>query len=270
MKKIILVVILFFSISLNAQTKRFEELEKYSRLGILIGGDLYNKAKIEREYGELTFKNLPIPSYSFGFEYDLFPQNRWSVITGLNFSRDPLSNFEYSFEAKDIPDLWPNGLKDQASGYSYITSSIPVILSFKARISNKVFLELRAGLKAKYYKNGFAEQTVSFIDDTITRTVFGLRMENTNINNWYGSFVFGAGMNFLTKWSLIKVNLEYNYNFQNPIEGEYLFDNLLVSKRTYGKYYLSGNYLGLNVLFHLNRDIFKRKLKKSYTVNLPF
>lgn len=259
----LLIISLFFCICSNSQTRDYKELDQYSKFGILIGGTLYDKAKIEREYGELTFKNKPMPSFSFGIEYDLYPKNRWSVITGLSFSLEPLYNIEHYFEAKDIFQTWTNAEEDEASGYSIVTSSIPIILSFKERISKNIFLELITGIKATYYPQGYAEYTFGCGDDTIFKQVFGLRMENTNRNNWYGSFIFGAGVNFLTKLSLIKVNLVYNYNFQNPIEGEYLFDNLLVSKRTYGKYYLSGNYLGLNVVFHLNRDIFKRKSKKG-------
>jgi hypothetical protein len=34
-------------------------------------------------------------------------------------------------------------------------------------------------------------------------------------------------------------------NFQNAMEGEYLFDNMFMSERSRGDYKLSGNYLGL-------------------------
>lgn len=271
MKKLILVLLLFITSILNAQTNQFEELGKYSRFGLLIGGDLYNKARLEPEYGDLTFKNLPIPSYSFGFEYDLFPKNRWSVSTGLIYVLEPLANFKVSFDAKDISDTWSDGMTIRSSGYAWISPSIPVFVTFKERISDNVFLELRTGIKVKYYRIGVGrDHQINMIDDTIARTVFGLRMENIKQNGIYGSFVFGAGLNFLTKWSLIKVNLVYNYSFQNIVEGEYLFDNLFVSKRTYGKYYLSGNYFGLNAVFHLKRGLFNFKPKKSYTINLPF
>lgn len=270
MKKLILVLLIFITTILNAQTKQFEELGRYSRFGLLIGGDLYNKARLEPEYRDLTFKNLPIPSYSFGFEYDLFPRNRWSVITGLILPLEPMAHFEFSLDAEDISSSCD--FDGRQSGYSYITSSIsiPLFVSFKEKISDNIILELRAGINGKYYKSGSGEHEVEIIYDSITRIVFGLRMENPKENDLYGSFVFGGGLNFLTKWSMIKVNLVYNYSFQNIVEGEYLFDNLFVSKRIYGKYYLSGNYFGLNAVFHLKRGLFNFKPKKSYTINLPF
>lgn len=251
-------------LGLNAQTNQFEGLGQYSKFGIVIGGSLYDKAKIEREYGELSFKNKPIPSYSFGIEYDLFPKNRWSVITGLNASLEPIYNVEYTIKAEDISGMTED-LTDGASQYSTMSFSAPILITFKEKLSEKIYLEFRLGIKALYYLDGFAEHSVSFVDEVaLTSTsVFGLRMETTNMNNLYGSFVFGGGINFITKWSLIKLNLVYNYNFQNTMEGEYLFDNLIVSKRTYGKYYLSGNYIGLNAVFHFNKNIFKRKYKKE-------
>jgi hypothetical protein len=46
-------------------------------------------------------------------------------------------------------------------------------------------------------------------------------------------------------------------NFQNTIEGEYQFGNLLISPPTRGDYRLSGNYVGL--LF--SASLAKRKSK---------
>lgn len=270
MKKIIFVVMLLISTSINAQIIQFEELGKYSRFGILIGGSLYDNATIKSEYGPLTFKNKLIPSYNLGFEYDFSPERKWSIITGFNCSFEPLYNLKVPFYTNDFDESKtdPDFIEDYA--YSLFSFSTPILLAHREKFSNYSFLEFRVGFRLMYYSDGDIIYGYGYDDNNNHIEVFELRLRNTNTTNIYGSFVFGAGVNLLTKWFLMKINILCNLNFKNPIEGEYLFDNLPISERTYGKYYLSGNYLGLNVVFHFNRDIFKRKLKKSYTVNLPF
>ena len=74
--------------------------------------------------------------------------------------------------------------------------------------------------------------------------MFGLRVDSPL--NWVqGSFVIGSGISYTMKKILLKANLVYVMNFQNLMEGDYLFDNMFVSPRSYGYYKLSGNYLGL-------------------------
>ena len=81
-------------------------------------------------------------------------------------------------------------------------------------------------------------------DDTEIREVFGLRA-NSPDNMFQGSFVIGSGVSHTMKRILISTKLIYVMNFQNIMDGEYLFDNMFVSERTHGTYELSGNYIGL-------------------------
>lgn len=266
MNKIIIVVMLFFSTALNAQIIKFEELGKYSRFGILVGGALYEKAKIKPEFGDITFKNIPIPSYIFGFEYDFYPKNNWSIITAFNWALEPAFNLEAPCFTKD--SLSSHMEKERSIYYfedTFFSFSIPIFLAFREKMSNQRFLEFRMGIKLMYFSHGhYGTVDIDELSSDDKYSTFLLSTRNTNtLANIYGSFIFGAGVNILTNWSLIKINMFCNINFQNPIEGEYLFYNLPISKRNSGKYYLSGDYLGLNVVFHLNRDIFKHKSKKG-------
>jgi hypothetical protein len=72
-----------------------------------------------------------------------------------------------------------------------------------------------------------------------------------------GSFEIGTGLIFPINKVLLKSKIIYVMNFQNIMEGEYLFDNMFVSPRSYGQYELSGNYL--TVLFSVSLKKSKRK-----------
>jgi hypothetical protein len=61
----------------------------------------------------------------------------------------------------------------------------------------------------------------------------------------------------------LSANLIYVVNFKNLIEGEYLFDNMFVSSRSYGYYKLSGNYVG--ILFSVS--LFKKENHHSEISN---
>jgi len=82
-----------------------------------------------------------------------------------------------------------------------------------------------------------------------SREIFGLKLNSQDFF-FYGSYTAGFGVSHMTGWSLLKVNVIYVVNFQNTIEGEYQFANLLSSPDSRGYYKLSGNYIGL--LFSVN------------------
>ena len=227
-------------------TNEYYALKKYRRWGIVAGPILYKRATLEPKYGEYTFENKPIWGFNAGFEYDFYPDRKWSFITELLVALEPAYSIEYSFKKEDIYPQFTDGCVDSDKMYAITSFSFPLLVRLNIHAGNKVFVNFRTGLKAMYFPSGRASMSVTFHneDDTESREMFGLQAESP-YNSFQGSFIIGSGISYALKRLLLKANMIYVMNFQNEMEGEYLFDNMFVSPRSYGYYKLSGNYLGL-------------------------
>ncbi len=226
--------------------KEYYALKKYRKWGIIAGPIIYNKAEIYPQYGDYTFENKPMWGFNAGFEYDFYPDKKWSFITGFIVALEPVYNIQYSFKEEDLYPQFVGGDTDKDKMYAMTSFSAPLLVCLNIQAGKKVFINFRTGLKAMYFPDGSASMSVTFHneDDTEAREMFGLRVDSPL--NWVqGSFVIGSGISYATKRVLLKANMIYVMNFQNAMDGEYLFDNMLVSPRSRGYYELSGNYLGL-------------------------
>ena len=222
-------------------------LKKYRKWGIIAGPILYNRAKLEPQYGDYTFDNKPMWGFNAGFEYDFYPDKKWSFITGFIVALEPVYKVRVNIKKEDVySHLEEDVLTLDEKYYAMTSFSAPILLRLNLQISKRIFVNFRTGLKAMYFPDGSASLSWTFHneDETEAREVFGLRVESPY--NWFqGSFVIGTGCSYATKKLLFKANMIYVMNFQNAMDGEYLFDNMFVSARSRGYYKLSGNYLGL-------------------------
>lgn len=221
-------------------------LKKYSKFGLVAGPVLYNPAKIYPQYGDYTFENKSMWGFNTGFEYDFYPDRRWSFITGFIVALEPVYNVNYRIKIEDIYPHFEEDYVDKANMYAMTSFSAPLLVRLNLQVKDNIFLNFLTGLKVMYFPSGEAELSIVFHNenDTESREVFGLKLHSPD-NSFQGSFVVGTGISFAMKKVLLKSNIIYVMNFHNAIEGEYLFDNLLVSPRSRGYYELSGNYLGL-------------------------
>jgi len=233
-------------------------LKKYRKWGIIAGPILYNRAKLEPQYGDYTFENKPMWGFNAGFEYDFYPDRKWSFITGLVVALEPVYNVHYRFNKNDIYSIFVDNLENNAKMYAMTSFSAPLLVRLNIQVNKKTFVNFLSGFKVMFFPPGEAGLSVSFSneDNSETREVFGLNLHSPD-NLFHGSFVIGSGVSFAMKKVLFKTNFIYVMNFQNTMEGEYQFGNLLISPPTRGDYELSGNYLG----FLFTVSLAKRKDK---------
>lgn len=243
----------------------FEVFRRYRKLSIFIGPKVYWKAKTYAEYGDYNFTNKVIPGFDFGFEYDFHPDRKWSLVTGLILTKEPIYNLQYHIFQKDLyPQFYEdfvNKTKSYSLNYSF---SVPILYRFKFQTSGNSFITLSAGLKLMYYNSGVTSfgLVIHNEDDSESREIFGLNL-STQDYSFYESFIFNPGFIFIKKRMLLKPSLLLVINFQNIVKGEYQFDNLLSSPPSRGKYELSGNYLALQLAVN-----FKVPRKKWMKINL--
>lgn len=244
-KKAAFIILLFsFSMSLQAQwNKEFPVLGQYWKWGITAGPTLFNKAEISPQFGSQSFDNKSTVSFNAGVDYTFFADRRWSFLTGLWVSQEPICNIDH-------PDFF---WKEYVSSVNF---SIPLIAQMQMQVGKKVFLNLSAGYKAMYIAPGGFDFSVDGnpnIRDDRDEQLFSLSLETPN-NHIYGSAIFGVGTALAMKPFLMKINLVYNLYFQNLVAGDYQFTDLTTNTRsTIGTYKMSGNYLGLMVSFYLKK-----------------
>jgi hypothetical protein len=244
-----------FHISSSAQIHdEYPRLEKYSKWSVNFGPTLYNKAEITPQYGEYSFTNKPIPSFTAGFEYDFYPERKWSVITGFLIAKEPIYNISYTIYNNDLLPGSNGDLTNKTKGYSLMTFSSPLMLRLNIQSSSKTYLSFLTGLKVMYFPKGSASfaQIISDEDTSESLEIFGLNLHSQEFS-FYGSYIIGTGFILALDKVLLKTNLIYVMNFHNTLEGEYQFGNLFESQPTRGNYELSGNYLSLSLSISIKK-----------------
>jgi len=252
---VLFLVLILVPASFAQSNKHYPELSRYSHWSIIAGPALYNKAKLYPEYGEYTFENRPIWSFNAGFEYDFIPDGKWSFTTGIIVGYEPVYSIEYRIKIEDIYPHFTEDCVDKAKMYAMPSFSFPLLARLNIQVSKKLFAFFTTGLRALYFPHGEASYSLTFSnpDQNESREVFGMRMVSPD-NAFQGSFEIGTGLIFPVNKVLLKSRIIYVMNFQNIIEGEYLFDNMFVSPRSYGQYELSGNYLTVLVSVGLSKS----------------
>lgn len=159
---------------------------------------------------------------------------------------EPAYNINYRIKKQDLYPVYTEDATGEAKMYGNPSLSVPLLGRLKIQANDKLFIIITTGFKVMYFPPGEASLTLIFRneDQSEAKEVFGLRLKSPE-NSFQGSFVIGSGSSYTLNKILIKTILLYVYNFQNTIEGEYLFGNLATSSPTRGDYELSGNYLGL-------------------------
>lgn len=248
--------------SFAQSNKYYPELSKYRHWSVIAGPALYKKAKLYPEYGEYTFENRPIWSFNAGFEYDFIPDGKWSFTTGIIVGYEPVYSIEYRIKKEDIYSNFTEDDVDEAKMFAMPSLSFPLLARLNIQINKKMYAFFTTGLRALYFPSGGASLSVVYHnqDDSESREVFGMRMESPD-NTFQGSFEIGTGLTYPINKVLLQSRIMYVLNFQKIMEGEYLFDNMFVSPRSYGQYELSGNYLTVLVSVSLMKS--KRKINNN-------
>jgi len=237
---------------LGQSIEKFPNFNQYKKWGIQAAATSYDKATICLQYGEYTFENFRTLGWSFGFEYDFYPEKQWSFQTGLSIAKEPVYNILVEIPDDELFTEGYGGVSDRMKGKGAYSLTVPLVVSVKKRLSNKLYGHLIGGLRFLYYKTGSVSTTVTYSNEDESRQIFGMRL-TTQEFEYYGGFIIGTGVLWTAKKFLLKTNVVYVMNFQPIMIGEYQFANLEISEPTRGNYTLSGNYLALSFTFHFNK-----------------
>jgi len=242
----IILTIVFCQMLFGQKNVKFPSLAKYSKFGIITAPVLYDRAKIYPKYGDYTFQNKPLWGFNAGFEYDFFPDRKWSLVTALLVAYEPVYNVKYRILKKDLFKYYDDDLIENFKSYGYYSFSIPVFVRMNIQASKRTFINFLTGIKVMYFPQGSCSLIESMIDiKTLeTREIFGLKLSTQDFSI-YPSIIVGTGATFALNKVLLKTNLVYVMNLCSTIKGEYQFGNLFSSPPSRGDYKLLGNYWGL-------------------------
>ena len=135
--KTVAVIIIIFLIDsgVYAQSNsKYSALSKYRKWGIVAGPVLYNKAKIYPQYGDNTFENKPMWGFNAGFEYDFYPDRKWSFVTGLLVALEPIYNVHYTINEEDIYPYYGEDLVGDYKSYAMTSFSVPLLVRLNIQI----------------------------------------------------------------------------------------------------------------------------------------
>lgn len=259
---VLAIILLIQSLFIFAQSNiEYPELNKYSRIGISVGGILFNKARLSDQYGPYAIEPKPTLSYSFGITYNLPIHKKWSVETGLFFVHEPALRFDYTILEKDLPETWDSNIDEKFTDFIMYTPSLPLYLKYKIKINKNSYLNFQTGIKAMFLiPSASSSYSVSIHDDSLTYKLMSINSESPE-PFFYGSFVTGIGYSITTKYVLFQANINYISNFQSTFKGFYEFYNLRESPDSGGKYTLSGDHLSFTITAHFKKS--KKKLAKE-------
>lgn len=260
----VFLTIVYMKSSLAQSSNDFESLAKFRKWTFVAGPRLYFKARTESYYGDYTFKNRAMPSYQFGAEYEFRPAHKWSLVTGLIITNEPVYSIKYRILQKDLYSLYTEDYSSKYRSYAIYTFSFPILYRLILPTTDRSFISLVSGFRLMYFPYGESYYGLEIHDDSMTRTIeiFGLNLHSQKYS-LYESFVLTTGFTFIGKKYLFKPSISTVINFQPTIIGEYQFGNLLSSPPAKGSYKLSGNYISLNLgitLRHTRHPLFKVKI----------
>jgi len=249
-------------ISLLGQTNEgYPELKKYSNFGFTFGGALFANPKIVPITGQYTLKPIPIPSYSFGISINIPIKFPWSIETGIFMLHEPSIFAKLNLPNEELVGLGSSDFEYEAKQYIMYTVSLPLLLKYHIKTTDKSFFNFQMGLKVMYLISNFAEEEVIVFDtDTSGYTLLSIYTESPE-ENFIGSFFYGIGYSYALKNCLITTSLNHIVNFQNTNNGYYGITNLVNSSDSYGKYNLSGNYFSLNLNFQFLSKKYRKEQK---------
>ncbi|HHN48233.1 MAG TPA: hypothetical protein ENN08_04780, partial [Bacteroidales bacterium] len=200
------ILTIVFPLIIQAQSiTHYPVLEQYRKWSIVAGPVIYNRASITPQYGEYTFKNLPIYGFNAGLEYNFYPELKWSLITGLYTAIEPVYNLNFTIKQFDLYKHYYENLSFQVKMYSLVSFSSPLLLRLNIQTGSKTFISLLTGFKAMYFPQGDAEMVVAISSQELSesREVFGLKLESPE-NSFQGSFVAGTGFSYAMDKVLLK------------------------------------------------------------------
>jgi len=257
MKKYLTLFIIFLStISFSQNIKYYPEFNNYGSWSI--GGSYYffQKESINKLSGVYHHKTLNSNGYSYTIRKMFNKNGRFSYITGLTLNNNNPYKFEYALKQYDINSL------DRYEDFESIISgnlvrrinfSIPILLQYKIKLNNNLFMKFDTGIETMYMEKGYTDYLSNFYDDEgIGKNIIYYWFANDHKTPLYPSIIISPGLYIMTRYFMIQTSIVYNKSLKNQYKGEMHFMNLDISEDSVMETKRSGDYLGISLQLYLS------------------
>jgi hypothetical protein len=223
------------------------EWDDYKRWGLHVDKVWYLPAGADKKYGVYDIENYIMPGINVGFEYYIEQGEIWSFFTGIDMEWLPFYNFDYDplLPKTELPtnmqvgrpDIIPEGYYAAKWVNAHNVLAIPIGVSAKKMLSPKFFTTISASANIKLMQSGgwaFSRPVVNKQGQEMD--FFTIEASGASRTIFYPCVNLSAGINYMNKYSIVRLSLKVQKSIVPFFEGEYRFMNLAQSPDTYGTY----------------------------------
>lgn len=246
------------SFAQNSNSYLFEANNPSKKFQFALIASIYAPAQSQVILGEQNLINLPNYGLSFGFEYDLMPNRKWSIVSGLFVQRQHAHHYFISISPNDLHLSANRNLEMRIKESSFFAFNLPVFITRKVKNSKGRVFELRGGSLLH-----FSPPSSTSLDFNHGPPegpyVTHFRKRGYSRNNFLHTAInAGFSTTMVNRNTAIKIVFTYNYFLKDMYYGSFIFENLRQSDNSIGSYRLSGNHLNVGLTFSRHRT------KKNY------
>lgn len=220
----------------------------YSKWTFHYNNVLYRPAYAKKLEGVYDIDNKAMRGMNFGVRYTFNRAKQFSYYIGASIDFIPFYYYYYDVPAVEFPEGTPIIGRDFSKWVNdHSVFTIPIGVSWKVPITQKKYTKFNIVFTGDVRIHSIQPGGVS---STVTRgetTFLAIYADAKGINIISPTLNFSAGINWLSKYAIININLNIQKGTVPYLQGEYYFFNLKESPDTRGIYKVRADYAGLEV-----------------------
>lgn len=227
---------------------------EYSKWSFHLNNVMYAPAYAKKLEGVYDIDTKPMRGYNFGVRYTFNRDRQLSYYTGADIDMIPFYFYYYQLDNKDLPDDTPMSGSDY---YKWINDhsvlTIPFGLQWKEPISERkpydAHFIFSGDLRFHIIQPGGVENSMTKMNPISGSSVtfFTSYAYSRDINILSPTINLSAGIDWMTRWAILNINLNIQKGIVPYLRGEYKFHNLRVSPDTRGIYRVRADYVGIDL-----------------------
>lgn len=255
-KKVSFLLTFFSFFPLYSQTSELT-FNSFSKFGLNIG---LENIHTKNERNSISFNYYNPKAFSIGVDYNILQKNNFNFKIGLTY-RIYSTKDEFTIKAEDYNNQF--NLKSTSKFGDFSQFKIPISIEYFKRLSNNSSLFFGIGPEILIYQDDISSGEFKIYNSNINSNIgYVENGKSTNILSIGLNLNFG--LNIKSKSILLRPIITYHYQpstiYINTVETK----NLVVSENTISKHEILGTYLMFGFSVHTNRNLFRKKLNKTY------
>lgn len=231
----------------------------YSRFTFHFNNVMYAPAYAKKTEGIYDIDTKPMRGMNFGVHYSFRRERQLSYYTGLDMDFIPFLYYYYELPTSE----YPTGFQSYGRRYEkwineHNVLTVPFGAVWKSPINAGKYSTFNYRLSADIRFHIIQPGEMSYSIQPGGISIFYLYGKTRTINILSPTINLSAGIDWLTRFAIINVNINLQKGIVPYLRGEYFFHNLRVSPDTKGIYKVRADYLGIDI--GITPKKFRRKI----------